>query len=112
MISDAKRDMAIQLAQEGKYYAASELIEEEEILAFSILQMNCTIFGDSAICSYLYRDEIEDFEEKIHLIRLKNVWYVDEPLADDALSEEEMEQIFKDYEELLKEELQNDVENE
>ena len=91
---------------------SSELIEEEEIMAFKILQMNCTTKGDSAICSYLYRDEIEDFEETIHLVRFKNKWLVDEPLADEALSEEEMEQIFNDYEELLKEELQNEIENE
>ena len=106
------KELSTQITKNMIDTVASELIEEEEIMAFSILQMDCTVQGDSAICSYLYRDDFENVEEKIQLIRLKNTWYVDEPLADDALSEEEMEQIFNDYEELLKEELQNDDKNE
>ena len=91
---------------------AIELIDEGEIIAFKITQMNCSVKGDSAVCSYLYKDEFEDFEEKIHLIRKENNWLVDEPLADEALTDDEMKQIFEEYEELLKEQLQNTQANE
>jgi hypothetical protein len=91
---------------------AFELMDEGEIIAFKIVQMDCSVKGDSAICSYLYKDEIEDFEEKIHLICKANEWLVDEPLIDEALTDEEMKQIFEEYEEMLKEQIQNTPENE
>jgi hypothetical protein len=91
---------------------AIELIDEGEIIAFKINQMNCSIKGDSAVCSYLYKDEFENFEEKIHLIRKEHNWLVDEPLADEALTDDEMKLIFEEYEELLKEQLQNSQEDE
>jgi len=91
---------------------ASEMLEEVEIIAFKILEMNCSVKGDSAICSYLYKEENDGFEEQIHLVLRQNKWLVDEPLAGEALTDEEMEEIFDQYEEMLKEENQNAQEDE
>lgn len=94
---------------------AMELLDEEEIIAFQIIDMKCVVKGDSAICSYLYKEDLEGseaFEEKIHLINTENQWLVDEPLTGEPLTDEEMEQIFEEYEEMLKEEIQNTQENE
>jgi hypothetical protein len=91
---------------------AAELIDEGEIMSFQIIQMNCSVKGDSAICSYVYKDEMEEFEEKIHLVRPEKEWLVDEPLAGETLSNEEMEQVFDEYEEMLKEQMQNTLEDE
>lgn len=91
---------------------ALELLEEEEVIAFEIIQMTCSVSGDSAVCSYLYKDDIGEIEEKVHLIQKNKRWLVDESLAGETLTDEEMEQIFDEYEEMLIEELQNKQENE
>ena len=91
---------------------ASELLDEEEIIAFKIVELNCSVNGDSAICSYLYKEENDAFEETIHLVFRQKKWLVDEPLAGETLTDEEMEEIFDEYEELLKEEIQNTDKNE
>ena len=91
---------------------AMELVDDGEIIAFKITEMACTVEADSAVCSYLYIDEDGEFNENVHLIRSENKWLVDEPLAGEALTDEEMEQIFEEYEELLKEQTQNTSENE
>ena len=91
---------------------ALELLEEEEVIAFEIVQMSCTVNGDSAICSFIYKDHIGEVEEKIHLLQKNNKWLVDESLSGEPLTNEEMEQIFDEYEEMLKEDLQNTQENE
>ena len=91
---------------------AGELIDEGEIMTFEIVHMNCLVRGDSAVCSYTYKDELDTVEEKINLIRIENKWLVDEPLVGEALTNDEVDMIFDDYEDLLKEELQNTLENE
>ena len=109
---DSAKSLSTQITKNMIDTVALELTDEGEIMAFKITQMNCSVKGDSAVCFYRYKDEIEEFEEKIHLIRMENKWLIDEPLADEALTDEEMEQIFEEYEELLKEEMQNTMENE
>ena len=91
---------------------ATELVEDSEIIAFRITQMACNVKTDSAVCSYLYIDEGGEFNENVHLIQSKNKWLVDESLAGETLTQEEMEQFFDEYEELLKEQTQNALENE
>ena len=90
---------------------AIELLEEDDIIDFKIIQMNCEVNGDSAVCTYIYKDDIGEVEEQVHLIKLKNKWLVDEPLSGETLTDEEMEQIFMEYEEMLKEEQQTKLEN-
>lgn len=107
------KPLSTQITKNMMDTVAMELIGEEEILAFKITEMNCLVVGDSAVCSYFYKDRIEAVEEKVHLIRKEKKWLVDEPLADDVLTEQEMEDFFEDYKELLKEEMQqNTLENE
>ncbi len=91
---------------------ATKLVDDDEIIAFEITQMACTVKADSAVCSYLYIDEEGEFNENVHLIRSENRWLVDEPLVLEALTDEEMEHFFDEYEELLIEQTQNTLENE
>ncbi len=109
---DKAKLLSTQITKDMIDTVASELIDEGEIMSFQIIRMNCSVKGDSAICSYTYKDEIEEFEEKIHLIQISQEWLVDEPLAGETLTNEEMEQVFDEYEEFLKEQMQNMSEDE
>lgn len=109
---DNAKQLSTQITKNMIDTVARELIDEGEIMTFEILHMNCLVEGDSAVCSYLYRDNIEAFDEKINLIRLENKWLVNEPLVGEALTNDEVELIFDEYEELLKEDSQNALENE
>jgi hypothetical protein len=109
---DKAKNLSTQVTKNMIDTVALELMDEGEIMAFKILEMNCSVEGDSAACFYVYKDEQEEFEEKIHLIKKDKKWLVDEPLAGETLSNEEMEQIFDEYEEFLKEDAENTLENE
>ena len=55
---------------------ASEMLEEEEIIAFKILEMNCSVNWEILQFAPIYiKKKMMRFEEQIHLIlRQKNGW--------------------------------------
>ncbi len=86
---------------------ALQLLDEEDIIPFQINDILCSVNGDSAVCTYTYKDDLDEYEESVHLIAQNGFWLVNEPLTDDSDIEKEIEKYFEEYEKMLNEELEN-----
>lgn len=80
-----------------------ELIPDTENIVFEITNMHCEVQGDSATCDYIYREELERFEEFISLVREKNQWLVDERLSDE-LEPKDLELLREEIQQLMEQE--------
>ncbi len=73
-------------------------------IPFKISEMNCEIVLDSALCTYVYLEEGERYDEYVTLLKLNGQWLVNE-------SWENTEEIEQDFEK-LKEEMKKMMEEE
>ena len=80
--------------------------DAEASVSFKISDLICTTKNDTAFCNFLYQEGDLEMEDELLLLKLKDQWLVDAELrSNDELLEEEVEKIFKEFEEVLDEEL-------
>ena len=75
---------------------------------FQIKKINCKEVKDRAECTCVYLDSGEEFEEVLVLAKVDGLWLVDmELLNDDALNDEDIDAMSKEFEESLEKLLKN-----
>ncbi|MFT5164810.1 MAG: hypothetical protein ACI8P3_000033 [Saprospiraceae bacterium] len=81
-----------------------EMQTNAPFIPFTISEMACELSGDSAMCTYIYQEEEDRFDEHVNLINVKGQWLVNESWNNSSEFEEELDLIQKDQEKLLEKE--------
>jgi len=79
----------------------------DDVLDFKIKNISCKETGDKATCEYIYIEGGDKIPENIRLIKQSGQWLVDVQLLDEdeLLEDEDVENMFKEFEQSLDQQL-------
>lgn len=80
-----------------------EMEPNAPLIAFKIFNMSCNTQQDSALCTYVYEEELDQYEEYVSLLKVDGQWLVDESW-DASSAEQEFDMIREEVEKLIREE--------
>jgi hypothetical protein len=81
-----------------------EMQNNVPFIPFTISEMACELYGDSALCTYVYQEEEDRFDEYVNLIKVNGQWLVNESWNNSSELESEFEMMQEELENLLEEE--------
>ncbi len=86
---------------------ASIFTDLDDVLDFKIKSIRCKQVGDEATCDYIYQEGGDKIPENITLLKVGGQWLVDVKLLDEdeLLIDEDVEDIFNEFEQSLDKQL-------
>lgn len=70
-------------------------------IPFTVTDMACEVKGDSAICTFVYNEEEDQYEEYVNLIKINGQWLVNESWDSSSEADEDYELMPEELEEMM-----------